>query len=947
MKTRQQNLNAFTKKVLQFLPKERVIDDYLKRVAYGTDASCYQLIPKLVLVLSDIDELIELVQTAKYYSVAVTFRAAGTSLSGQALSDSVLILLSDNWSHIEILEEGKSISLGANVIGADANSSLESYSRKIGPDPASINTAKIGGIVANNASGMCCGTALNSYNTLKSVQLVLADGTFLDTSDTNSLNRFKMSHAVLLGKLLELRKSILNNKLLKEKIRHKYRIKNTTGYGLNALLDFDDPVEILAHLMVGSEGTLGFISSVCLHTVPDYSYKSAALLLFGSIVEAARAVTVLKDYQVRAVELLDKQCLQSVETFLPEAYRACLTQEFPQLTALLIDVRAENETKLEQHIKSIPVSFDGLLAPVRFTSTQEKYQSLWHLRKSILPIVGANRKTGTTIIIEDVAFPIANLADGLRDLQVLFSRYKYDDAVVFGHALEGNLHIVFTQGFQRASDTENYNSLMKDIASLVCDKYGGSLKAEHGTGRNIAPFVKQEWGDAAYDVMLSIKEIFDPGNILNPDVILSDKPDLHLQNLKSLPETDPLIDSCIECGFCEPACPSKSLTLSPRQRISVRRQLHRLASNFTAKNKKLYKKLNKDYQYNGVDTCAACGLCSISCPVDINTGDLTRALRKNNNKRFLWLATLIANNMNIVIYSARIVLGIANTIGGWVGAERLYKLSLGLHKASYKLIPIWLKSLHKPKQQKEVLGLLNLPAEKHQENGSLFVYFSACPNRLIPASKHQESISSLVQRLAKRAGLELVIDQSSANYCCGMPFASKGFDELAKQTGVKAIQNLLSSYPNMDVKIVTDASPCSSTLKRYSDSSVEVLDVVDFAHDYLLPHLALKPLNEEVMLHVTCSTQTSGGVNKIVNLANACSTHVIRPKSVSCCGFAGDKGFNVPELNASALSQLKTEIPATCKQGYSNSKTCELGLSHHSGIPYDHIIYLMERACRD
>lgn len=195
---------AFLNAVERLIPRERRFDDPLSTLAFGTDASFYRLIPQLVLRVESEREVVELLRLAHAERVAVTFRAAGTSLSGQAISDSVLIVLGDNWNGREIRAGGAQIRLQPGVIGASANAVLAPLQRKIGPDPASINAAKIGGIVANNSSGMCCGTAQNSYQTLAGLRLVLADGTVVDSEDAGSIAAFRKSHAALLEQLAEL-----------------------------------------------------------------------------------------------------------------------------------------------------------------------------------------------------------------------------------------------------------------------------------------------------------------------------------------------------------------------------------------------------------------------------------------------------------------------------------------------------------------------------------------------------------------------------------------------------------------------------------------------------------------------------------------------------------------------------------------------------------------------
>ncbi|WP_286751449.1 FAD-binding and (Fe-S)-binding domain-containing protein, partial [Pseudomonas sp. UBA2522] len=613
---------AFLRDAERLIPAERRFDDPTSTLAFGTDASFYRLIPKLVVRVESEDEVVGLIKLAQRERVPITFRAAGTSLSGQAISDSVLIVLGDNWNGREVRGQGEQIRLQPGVIGAQANAWLAPFGRKIGPDPASINACKIGGIVANNASGMCCGTAQNTYHTLAGLRLVLADGTCLDSEDPASVAAFQNSHAPLLDALARLGRETRANTALAERIRHKYRLKNTTGLSLNALVDFDQPLDILQHLLVGSEGTLGFISAVTYDTVPDHPHKASALLVFPSVESCCRAVPILKRQPVSAVELLDRRSLRSVQDMagMPVWVKGLSANA----CALLIESRAASQTLLHEQMHQVMASIAEfpLEQQVDFSEDPVVYNQLWKIRKDTFPAVGAVRQTGTTVIIEDVTFPVEQLAEGVNRLIQLFDQHRYDEAIIFGHALEGNLHFVFTQGFNSAEEVARYQAFMDDVAQLVAVEFGGSLKAEHGTGRNMAPFVALEWGQDAYQLMWQLKRLLDPNGILNPDVVLSEDPAIHLKHLKPLPAADAIVDKCIECGFCEPVCPSKGLTLSPRQRIVMWRDIQA-----RERDGQDTRALRDTFQYQGMDTCAATGLCAQRCPVGINTGELVKKLR--------------------------------------------------------------------------------------------------------------------------------------------------------------------------------------------------------------------------------------------------------------------------------------------------------------------------------
>ncbi|KQB55101.1 4Fe-4S ferredoxin [Pseudomonas endophytica] len=924
---------SFTRDAERLIPQDRRFTDPLSTLAFGTDASFYRLIPKLVIRVESEDEVVELLRLARRDQVPVTFRAAGTSLSGQAISDSVLIVLGDNWNGKIIREQGAQIRLQPGVIGAQANAWLAPFGRKIGPDPASINACKIGGIVANNASGMCCGTAQNTYHTLAGIRVVLADGTPVDTEDAANIAAFRQSHGSMLDQLATLARETRANAELAAKIRHKYRLKNTTGLSLNALVDFDDPLDILSHLLVGSEGTLGFISSVTYDTVVDHPNKASALIVFPDVETCCNAVTVLKSQPVSAVELLDRRSLRSVQD--KPGMPAFVKQLSDNACALLIESRAATQTLLHEQLAQIMASLAGFAVEkqVDFTENPTENAKLWAIRKDTFPAVGAVRKTGTTVIIEDVTFPVEQLAIGVNRLIELFDKHHYDEAILFGHALEGNLHFVFTQGFNNPEEVARYQAFMDDVAQLIAVEFGGSLKAEHGTGRNMAPFVELEWGSDAYQLMWSLKRLLDPQGILNPDVVLSEDPHIHLKHLKPMPAADEIVDKCIECGFCEPVCPSKGLTPSPRQRIVIWRdiQAKKRAGVDT-------RELEKAYAYQGIDTCAATGLCAQRCPVGINTGELVKKLRARSANH-LKAADMLGNHFATTLQGARFTLHVANGARILLGAPRLGKLSAALTKASKGRVPLWTNAMPQPER-----AIRFSPPVKDAR--PRVVYLAACVSRVMgPAAGDREQTSLLdkTRSLLEKAGYQVVFPENMDSLCCGQPFASKGYNEQAEHKRQELISALLHASRGGVDPIYCDTSPCTLRLVQdLGESRLDLYDPVRFIRTHLVDKLNFTPQTNPIAVHVTCSTQHLGESQALIDIARLCSTEVVIPEGIHCCGFAGDKGFTTPELNAHSLRTLKDAVQH-CSEGFSTSRTCEIGLSQHGGIDYHGLVYLVDR----
>lgn len=944
-------LHAFKQQIAPFLPESALIEDYSRRYAYGTDASFYRLIPELIVLVSNQNQARQVIIAANEQQIPITFRAAGTSLSGQAITDSVLVLLCDSWSKFEIIDDADAIRLQPAIIGARVNQVLAPFGKKIGPDPASINSCKIAGMAANNSSGMCCGVAQNSYHTVKDMTLIFADGTVLNTADNQSCNAFLQSHSSWVDELMNLVDSVKQNPDLSERIAHKYRLKNTTGYGLNALLDFSDPIEIIKHLIIGSEGTLAFIADITYHTVVEHKYKHTGFFIFDDISKVCELVQRLSELDVAAVELLDKRALMSVSehAIMPKE----VTNYPEQAAALLIELRAENAEALDALTKiteQLLAQFkQSQLAAIEFSADSARNAALWNIRKGTFPAVGAVRETGTTVIIEDVAFALDKLAEGVNALHQLFIKYGYDEAIIFGHALAGNLHFVFTQAFDTHEQVSRYEQFMADVANLVAVELKGSLKAEHGTGRNMAPFVATEWGDDGFSVMVALKALFDMQNILNPGVIINHDKNAHTQHLKVMPKSDDIIDTCIECGFCEVVCPSKGLTLTPRQRITLwrhRTELHNqlLTTDDLASKQKLNQKLSvieADFKYLGIDSCAATGLCGLKCPVGINTGEFIKSLRAeqvSSSKVARSLSRFASKHFAVVASGARFGLSVMQVLEKAIGSSNLRNLS----KPANKLLgtPLYYSAWPRAEQP------INRKRQQPQQAKKL-VYMPSCASRVFAADKladDKRPLLDVIFSLAAKAGYEVVIPKQADSLCCGMPFASKGFNQESKNKSEQLLTKLEALSNNGLYPIVFDASPCAlTTLNAAQNTALKIYESADFAAQYLLPNLQVTPVNEPVMLHVTCSSKRLGKEQSLVSLAKACSNEVIIPADIECCGFAGDKGFNLPELNSNALKTLKQQVPKNCSRGVSNSRSCEIGLTEHSGISYQSILYLLDK----
>ena len=994
-------MNQFLQDLRQFLPSDRIYTDELRTLGWGTDASFYRQIPKVVIRSDGEEEISKIVKACQKYKLPFTFRAAGTSLSGQSCTESVLIVAGKHWEKYKIGQNQETIKLQPGIVGARVNEILKPYGRVFPPDPASIGSAMVGGIVINNASGMNCGVHANSDRMMVSARIILTDGTVLDTGSEESKEAFRKSHPEFLKKIEALRDKVRANEALASRIRSKYSIKNVTGLNLRPLIAYDDPFDIIAHSMVGSEGTLAFLSEVTMKTLIDYKFKASAMVYFLTMKESCEAVVAMKKMKageddltysaenlvVKSAEMLDYMSLASVDDPVYLQYKKDVDAgkipgvapgDYKGLTAILTETKGITHEQLLEKIGKIQECLKQfkLYIPAEFTEDPKVYGKYWAIRSGIFPSVGGTRPIGTSCLIEDVAFPIESLPEATVKLQKLIADHGYSDACIYGHAFEGNYHFILNQSFADEHEVARYAEMMRNVAQLVVEGYDGSLKAEHGTGRNMAPFVKYEWGEAAYEAMKELKAIFDPEGLLNQGVIFNDDPDCFIKCLKPLPVLDYDFDSvpdgghylmepehstaketieqvkrankCIECGFCEVNCMSCGLTLSSRMRIAVQREILYLEK--TGQNPERAATLRQQYKYYGDQTCAADGLCSTSCPMKINTGELTHLIRQldmNKNPMGRKIGEFAANHMAGIKSGLRVVLDVAHLAHVTLGPTLMTTVCRTMNKMG---LPLWTTAMPKKHRQPKKSDLTQFIIEKsipqHEEGHSdlKVVYFPSCINQTMGQSKgskmKHDLVDEVIQLMAK-AGYEVIFPDGMEKMCCGQIWESKGMLDIADRKSAELEAALWEASEQGRYPVLCAQSPCLHRMKKVM-KKLKLYEPAEFIMTYLKDRLDFHPTDKPIAIHITCSTRHMGVDKDMIALAKLCSNNVLIPEGVGCCGFAGDRGFTFPELNRYGLRKLKPQIEAhKIEVGYSNSRTCEIGLEANTGIPYLNIVHLV------
>jgi D-lactate dehydrogenase len=923
------------------LGADRVLGRASDIVRYASDASPYRLLPRAVVMARDAGDVAKTLAYGRANDVPVVFRAGGTSLNGQGQSDGILVDVRRHFGGVSVEEDGTLARVKPGTVLGHANRVLAPHGRKLGPDPASTDIATVGGVIANNSGGMRCGTVRDSYSTLRSLTFVLPSGTTIDSAETGAAERFAAEEPELAAGLAAIRDEIRADAELSERIRRKFAIKNTTGYRLCAFLDADEPLEIFRRLLVGSEGTLGFVAEAVFETVPLPPRTTTAWVHFPGIDTAVAPVRELVGAGATAVELMVAPALITAAWNMVGA-----PQEWkelpPESAVLLVEFGAETDAELDRYVERAGaiLAAHETIRPIAFTRDAEQVELAWRVREGLHGLVGRLRLPGTALIVEDVCVPPERIAEGARDLQALLGEHGFLPGVA-GHASAGNLHFMLTPDFGKQEDLGRYESFMAKLVELIVDKYDGSLKAEHGTGINMAPYVEREWGAKATELMWQVKQLADPDGVLAPGVVLNRDPGVHLRNLKTMPEVEEESSStCVECGFCEPVCPSRNLTTTPRQRIVLRREIAR-----QPEGSPLRRALEDEYSYDGLDTCAADGSCRLACPLGIDTGALVKELRaeRHSPRAEAW-ALRGAKRWGAVEKASRAAL----RVGGPVA--RRTKRGAGLPKAASPRLPETVR------------------------DGAAAVYVPSCTNRIfgLPAdgpissdagrkSADRREVGGLAEALvavSARAGLPLWIPDEVAGSCCGLPWGSKGFAGAHRHKANEMVERLWGWSGEGELPVVIDAASCTHAIVEPGGGvlgeenaerlgAMTILDSVAWAHDRLLSLLEIARKVGSATVHPTCATRQMGLAPRLRTLAAALAEDVYVAPSATCCGFAGDRGISRPELTAAATAPQADELAGRRFDAHlSSNRTCEVGLTRATGEPYESVVFLLEELTR-
>lgn len=913
----------------------------IERTKYASDASHYLNVPQAVIVAKNAGEVAQAFAEGGARGVPVTLRSGGTSLAGQSSGEGILVDVRRHFKSVEVLDRGQRVRVQPGSTIRSINARLNLYGHKLGPDPASSSAATIGGVIANNSSGMACGTEFNTYRTLESMTFILPSGTMINTADADADDKLARQEPELVESLIRLQRRVRDDAESVATIRRHFALKNTMGYGLNSFLDFDSPVKLLEHLIIGSEGTLAFVAEAVFRTVPISKFATTTVAVFDDLDSATRALPDLLDTGAATLELMDSSSIKVGQALkgVPEAITGF---DVDKQAALLIEYHANEAEELHSREQAGAklLSELPLRSPAAFSQDAVDRAVAWAFRNGLYASVAGARKSGTTALLEDVVVPVGDLAPTCESLQELFVRHGYDDAVIFGHAKDGNIHFLLTDRFEGDEALGRYNDFNEGLVSLILSAEG-NLKAEHGTGRAMAPYVRRQYGDELYEVHLELKRACDPRGIMNPGVIIDEDPEAHIKNIKLNPQVEERIDNCVECGYCEPVCPSRNLTMTPRQRIAVRRAWVKAVEEGRTADAE---ELAHDYEYQGIDTCAVDSMCVTACPVGIDTGKYVKELRAKRNNKVLstgWAAAAQAWP------AVPAVASVALTGVSFLPTGLVQKITdVGRALVGDDVMPQYQPELGKGGKLRSRMG--TLVGDKSATPTA--VYVPACVNTMFGRAEGGDNIgtSNAFIALLERSGQSLMVPKEIDSMCCGTPWTSKGMTKGHEIMEQRVQHILLHATDHGRLPVISDASSCSEGFKAMAEKvGITVIDAVAFTVDHILPQLEVKHPLESLTVHPTCSSKHLGIIDDLETVARAAAKEVHIPVDWNCCGYAGDRGMLHPELTASATQAEAVEVKELDSLYHASlNRTCELGMERATGREYEHVLELLEIASR-
>ncbi|MBX3324761.1 MAG: FAD-binding and (Fe-S)-binding domain-containing protein [Nitrospira sp.] len=927
------NSRAIANDLRALLGSSKVKDDVPTITAYAVDASIYRISPKAVVLAESEDDMAATIRYAVSRGIPLTPRAAGTNLTGSAIGSGIILDVSRLNRILEVNREERWARIQPGIVLAELNKQLSSQGLLFGPDPSSGDMCKLGGMIANNSSGPHTLRYGSVKDNVRNLRLCLTSSTWIEARayrlDDPALER-------VLTMVPALRDVLVLTQAHAELIAAKRPTvsKNSSGYNLFGLADglaqglFDLP-----KLFVGSEGTLGVVSEATLTLAEKPAATLTALIHFRSLEEVGEAVPQLLTLQPSALEIMDANTLNLIgrgQHGIPQDAAA----------TLLLELDADSEA-VDLHAQAEALGV--ICRPYRLASAPtlafdaERREQLWKARKALYPtLYRFDPKKKPINFVDDVVVPAQRISDLIRYLEEFFDGQQIPVAI-FGHIGNGNAHIVPLLDVNDRGDFHKMVQTYQEVHSTVLNRFGGSICGEHGDGRIRAELVKTMFGEELYDLFVQVKRVFDPGNVLNPGIKLSNASFTdHIDYTR-------LSKSCATCAKCNAVCPVYDVFQS--EDMSSRGWFEIVTS--------------KDYSYLNskrvVEACLNCKSCRTICPAGVDVSDLILRKRAEHPNRLAGrIFTLQAKGA--VFESVLRFLGVTQRLWDRPVVRRLLErittpIMKGLAPTARLPHDLVLPKLASRQLRERYAHLI--PDGADSPPARPVAYFHGCA-----ANYFDDGVGDAVIEVLKKHGVEPALPPQR---CSGTPVQTYGHVDLARD-GARFNLRSFASYDS----IVTGCASCTLMLKDYpalfadgperlqaEELAKKVVHISEFvARSSQHPPMAKSPgITQRVTYHSSCHLRAAGVTKEPRQVLSSLPgvNFVDMPDADRCAGGAGtyvvkdyDTSQKIFERKARAISKTGANVVAT------SCPACMVQLKNGVGdsVQVKHVAQLLQEAYR-
>ncbi|MHB9287130.1 FAD-binding and (Fe-S)-binding domain-containing protein [Halobacteriales archaeon Cl-PHB] len=881
------------------------------RRLYSTDASIYQVEPAGVVAPASRADVRAVVEFARSQGTSVVARGAGSSLTGNAVGEGIVVDTSRYFDDVLAVDpETGTARVQPGVVLDELNQKLAEHELYFPPDPSTSSTCTIGGMVANDAAGPHSVRHGTTRDNVRAVECVLADGSVVEFDDREGETlrealAGESREAAVHETLLDVRQS------LADEIDERYPDveRNSSGYDLRSAAAADGSWADLSKLVVGSEGTLAFITEVTLELTERPETRAAALCFYEDVVGAAAAVAPSLEADPSAVELIDDEVLG----YARDAWGLDLVPPDAG-AALLLEVETTPTAQEEAVDAAVAAATTEEFLGAERALTETAQDRLWKVRKASNPLL--NRRPGdeqALSFVEDAAIPPAQLPDYLRAVREILVAHDLD-ASVFGHAGQGVLHVKPFLNLKTEADRERLRSVSEAVHEVVLD-HGGCVSGEHGDGRLRSQYLEDMYGEAVYGAFQRVKDAFDPEDVFNPaKIVPADDGDLaavddHLryegydpQEVETALDFDDeegfasLVEQCNGCSKCRTMeggtmCPSyrgaETEVTSTRGRANALREAIDGDLGEDA--------LTSDwFEEEVLDRCLACKACETECPTGVDLAKLkTEVKHQKHQEDGIPLRSRLFGNVRTLNRLGSALAPLANRLAalgpGRVVAEKL----LGIDRR--RTLPEF--------ASESFLDWVAAhdPATTAGDRGRVAL-FPDC----YMAYNHP-AVGKAAVRVLEALGYAVEVPDVN---CCGRPALSQGMVDHASDDADANVDRL-QEYAEADVPVITVEPSCASALAEYDDLLADAggvpeasATVASFLYDRVaagdleLPVSETDEPAERVAFHGHCHTGAKGWDHAPVALLRQAG-YAVEPVDSTCCGMAGSFGYETEHYDLS------------------------------------------------